>query len=72
MLYSQGIPLERLGIRPNSEGRPTLEHRPSPYPPPHPYGWAKRRGGEETDPRKVWQVFAENFFLFRARRRGCG
>ena len=58
MLYSQGIPLERLGIRPNAEGRPALEHRPSPYPPPE-------VEGEQTDPRKVWQLFAENFFLFR-------
>ncbi|NPA90079.1 MAG: glucuronate isomerase [Chloroflexi bacterium] len=41
MLYSQGIPLERLGI-------PRLD------------------GGEvERDPRKIWQVFAEHFYLFR-------
>jgi glucuronate isomerase len=41
MLYSQGIPLEKLGI-------PRLD------------------GGEvEQDHRKIWQVFAENFYLFR-------
>ena len=41
MLYSQGIPLEKLGI-------PPLD------------------GGEyETDHRKVWQIFADNFYLFR-------
>jgi len=40
MLYSQGIPLERLGI--------------------------SRRDGEpvETDQRKIWQTFGENFHLF--------
>ncbi|MGQ9792949.1 MAG: glucuronate isomerase [Anaerolineae bacterium] len=42
MLYSQGIPLERLGI-------------------------PRRDGGEvERDPRKIWQLFAEHFYLFRA------
>lgn len=65
MLYSQGIPLERLGIRPSppassmpGEG----ESRPSPLAPP-----PKGEGDEEveSDPRQVWQVFAENFFLFR-------
>jgi glucuronate isomerase len=41
MLYSQGIPLEKLGIPP-------------------------RDGGEvERDHRKIWQTFAEHFFLFR-------
>ncbi len=41
MLYSQGIPLESLGI--------------------------PRRDGEavESDHRKIWQLFAENFYLFR-------
>jgi glucuronate isomerase len=42
MLYSQGIPLERLGI-------------------------ARRDGGPvEADHRAIWQLFAENFHLFRA------
>jgi len=41
MLYSQGIPLEDLGI-PRRDGGPT-----------------------ETDHRKIWQIFAENFHLFR-------
>jgi glucuronate isomerase len=41
MLYSQGIPLEQLGIS-RLDGAPV-----------------------ETDPRKIWQIFAENFYLFR-------
>lgn len=41
MLYSQGIPLERLGV-------PRVD------------------GGEvERDHRKIWQTFADNFYLFR-------
>jgi glucuronate isomerase len=41
MLYSQGIPLEKLGV-------PRLD------------------GGEvEQDHRQIWQIFAENFYLFR-------
>jgi glucuronate isomerase len=42
MLYSQGIPLERLGV-PRRDGVPV-----------------------ETDHRKIWQLFAENFYLFRS------
>lgn len=42
MLYSQGIPLEDLGI-PRTDG-----------------GWV------ETDHRRIWQTFADNFYLFRA------
>ena len=41
MLYSQGIPLEKLGV-PRRDGGPV-----------------------ETDHRKIWQIFAENFYLFR-------
>ena len=41
MLYSQGIPLEDLGI-PRLDGGPV-----------------------ESDPRKIWQTFADNFYLFR-------
>src|SRR5512137_1382178 len=41
MLYSQGIPLENLGI-PRRDGGPT-----------------------EKDHRKVWQIFADHFYLFR-------
>jgi glucuronate isomerase len=41
MLYSQGVPMERLGI-------PTID------------GTAV-----ETDPRRIWQTFAEHFHLFR-------
>lgn len=41
MLYSQGIPLEQLGI-PRTDG-----------------------GEVERDHRKIWQTFADNFYLFR-------
>lgn len=41
MLYSQGIPLERLGI-PRLDGGPV-----------------------EKEHRRIWQIFAENFHLFR-------
>lgn len=41
MLYSQGIPLESLGV-PRRDGGPV-----------------------EQDHRKIWQIFAENFYLFR-------
>lgn len=41
MLYSQGIPLESLGV-PRTDG-----------------------GLVETDHRKIWQTFADNFYLFR-------
>lgn len=41
MLYSQGIPLEALGI-------PALDGTPV-----------------ETDHRKIWQIFADHFYLFR-------
>jgi glucuronate isomerase len=41
MLYSQGIPMEQLGV-------------------------PRRDGGDtETDHRKIWQIFAEHFYLFR-------
>ena len=41
MLYSQGLPMEALGI-PTRDGSAT-----------------------EADPRKVWQLFAEHYYLFR-------
>jgi glucuronate isomerase len=41
MLYSQGIPMEALGI-PTRDGTPV-----------------------ETDPRRVWQLFGEHYYLFR-------
>ena len=41
MLYSQGVPLEALGV-PRVDGGPV-----------------------ETDSRKIWQVFADHFYLFR-------
>ncbi len=42
MLYSQGVPLETLGV-PRVDGGPV-----------------------ESDHRKIWQTFADNFHLFRA------
>ncbi|MEZ4865925.1 MAG: glucuronate isomerase [Caldilineaceae bacterium] len=47
MLYSQGIPLESVGIRPQDDG------------------WYER------DHRKIWQLFAENFYLFRGTPTGA-
>ncbi len=41
MLYSQGVPLDALGV-PTVDGSTT-----------------------ETDPRKIWRIFAENYPLFR-------
>ncbi|MBN1566202.1 MAG: glucuronate isomerase [Anaerolineae bacterium] len=41
MLYSQGVPLESLGV-PRWDG-----------------------GATETDHRKIWQAFADNYYLFR-------
>lgn len=41
LLYSQGIPLEKLGI----EGKDTP--------------------AAEKDPRKIWRLFCENYYLFR-------
>ncbi len=41
MLYSQGVPLEALGV-PTVDGSPT-----------------------ESDPRKIWRIFADNYHLFR-------
>ncbi|MCW5964491.1 MAG: glucuronate isomerase [Bryobacterales bacterium] len=47
MLYSQGVPLEDLGI-PRQDGGPA-----------------------ETDPRKIWQRFADHYYLFRGTPTGC-
>ncbi len=47
MLYSQGVPLEDLGI-PRQDGGPV-----------------------ETDPRKIWQRFADHYHLFRGTPTGC-
>lgn len=41
MLYSQGIKLEALGVKPN-DGAP-----------------------HETDRRKIWRLFAQNYYIFR-------
>ena len=47
MLYSQGVPMESLGI-PRADGGPT-----------------------ETDPRRIWQLFGDHFFLFRGTPSGA-
>jgi glucuronate isomerase len=47
MLYSQGVPLEALGI-PRNDGGPV-----------------------ETDHRKIWQTFADHFYLFRGTPSGA-
>jgi glucuronate isomerase len=52
MLYSQGVPLEALGV-PRPEGVP---HADSP---------ANRDDPVEADHRKIWQIFADHFCLFR-------
>jgi glucuronate isomerase len=50
MLYSQGLPLERLGIEPLEWSRADSE----------------RSADVERDPRQIWQLFGEYYFLFRA------
>ncbi|HEY8536522.1 MAG TPA: glucuronate isomerase [Vicinamibacterales bacterium] len=47
MLYSQGVPMESLGI-PRLDGAPV-----------------------ETDPRRIWQRFADHFYLFRGTPSGA-
>jgi glucuronate isomerase len=47
MLYSQGIPLENLGV-PRRDG-----------------------GSVERDHRKIWQIFADHFYLFRGTPTGA-
>jgi glucuronate isomerase len=47
MLYSQGVPMESLGI-PRLDGAPV-----------------------ETDPRRIWQTFADHFHLFRGTPSGA-
>jgi glucuronate isomerase len=55
MLYSQGIPLESLGV-PRADASPERS----------------RRGGPvEKDHRKIWQIFADNFYLFRGTPTGA-
>ena len=49
MLYSQGFPLEKLGI-------PRRDVRES---------QSNDNDEVERDHRKIWQIFAENFYLFR-------
>ncbi|MGD9093913.1 MAG: glucuronate isomerase, partial [Anaerolineales bacterium] len=46
MLYSQGIPLESLGISPLDQD-------------------SRDKAQASTDHRKIWQTFADNFYLFR-------
>ena len=47
MLYSQGVPLEQLGI-PSRDGTAV-----------------------ETDPRRIWQLFADHYFLYRGTPTGA-
>ena len=47
MLYSQGVPMEALGI-PRLDGAPV-----------------------ESDPRRIWQTFADHFYLFRGTPSGA-
>ncbi len=58
MLYSQGVSLEALGI-PRRDGRGRGPERPA----------DKER--PETDHRKIWQTFAEHFYLFRGTPSGA-
>lgn len=51
MLYSQGIPLESLGVPPSPHLR-------------HPSTTGRGVGGE-GDHRRIWRVFCEHFHLFR-------
>jgi glucuronate isomerase len=54
LLYSHGILLESLGIHPLH-----------PSPDPSSSSGIGRGAGGEVDPRRVWQIFADNFHLFR-------
>jgi glucuronate isomerase len=54
MLYSQGLPLERLGIEPTGSV------------PAHEVGLTPSSVPVERDPRQIWQLFGEHYFLFRA------
>ena len=60
MLYSQGVPLERLGIEPKGSV-PDPDKSVGPVP--------LRNQGQapllERDPRRIWQLFAEHYYLFR-------
>lgn len=47
MLYSQGVPLEMLGIAP-ADGSP-----------------------QETEPRRIWQLLADHYYLFRGTPTGA-
>lgn len=47
MLYSRGIPLESLGIRPQDGAR------------------------SEADPRRIWQLFADHYYLFNGTPTGA-
>lgn len=54
LLYSHGISLEDLGIRPIL-----------PSPDPGSSSGIRRGAGGEVDHRRVWQIFADNFYCFR-------
>lgn len=55
VLYSQGIPLESLGV-PRADACPERSRRGAPV---------------EQDHRRIWQVFADNFYLFRGTPTGA-
>jgi len=59
MLYSQGIPLEQLGVPPSPVRAERRASEASPA--------VEAGSGEEgeSDHRKVWRIFCENFHLFR-------
>jgi glucuronate isomerase len=71
MLYSQGIPLEALGV-PVRNSAPDGQAAGATggaaargHPAARGLAAAARGSATETDHRRVWQLFADNFFLFR-------
>ncbi len=55
MLFSQGVPLEALGV-PRRDGGPAVKK---------PDYAVQRPDYVETDPRTIWRLFAERYHLFR-------
>jgi glucuronate isomerase len=66
MLYSQGIAMEELGV-PTANPLPALASPTNPLAanPSPPTPLPKGEGSKEEIHRKIWQTFAENFYLFR-------
>jgi glucuronate isomerase len=58
MLYSQGVPLEALGVPRRDGARDEL-------------GGAVEGARGADDHRRIWQTFAEHFYLFRGTPSGC-